>query len=247
MQDTPFFWWLPKPYRRPVPSPATRNTTPRPCLPFQPCFIYSLSSLEYSSNLFISKVGLSVSCFHILFMLFPLPQMLFPHIYSWPLLFVLWVPDQTNTSFHIPPLTLPHLPVLMPAPEFPSRSALYHLCINCWFPHHHRWTVSSLKACAFPCCAQPLSCAQLSATPWTDEAPLSMGFSRQEYWSRLPFPPPADLSDPRIQPASLESPAMTGRCFTTAPPRKPLRRQRPPLTHLCPPDLAQCLHTVAVK
>ena len=39
------------------------------------------------------------------------------------------------------------------------------------------------------------------------QAPLSMGFSRQEYWSGLPFPSPGDLSDPGIKPASLTSPA----------------------------------------
>ena len=41
-------------------------------------------------------------------------------------------------------------------------------------------------------------------TPWTvaQQAPLSMGFTRQEYWSGLPFPPPRDLPDPRIKPAS---------------------------------------------
>ena len=58
------------------------------------------------------------------------------------------------------------------------------------------------------------------ATPWTVTglAPLSMGFPRQEYWSRLPFPTPADLPDPGIKPTSLVSPAWTGRFFTTAPP-----------------------------
>ena len=47
-------------------------------------------------------------------------------------------------------------------------------------------------------------------TPWTvaREAPPSMGFSRQEYWSGLPFPPPVDLPDPGIEPLSLTSPAM---------------------------------------
>ena len=42
------------------------------------------------------------------------------------------------------------------------------------------------------------------ATQWTiaSQVPLSMGFSRQEYWSRLPFPPPGDLSDPGIEPGS---------------------------------------------
>ena len=55
-------------------------------------------------------------------------------------------------------------------------------------------------------------------TLWTvaHQAPLSMGFSRQEYWSRLPFPPPGDLSDPGIEPTS---PA--GGFFTTNPQGKP--------------------------
>ena len=49
-----------------------------------------------------------------------------------------------------------------------------------------------------------LSCVQLFATPWTvaHQAPLSMGFSRQEYWSGVPFPSPGDLSDPGIDPGS---------------------------------------------
>ena len=47
------------------------------------------------------------------------------------------------------------------------------------------------------------------ATPWTVacQAPLSMGFSRQEYWSGLPYPPPGDLPNPRIEPRSPASPA----------------------------------------
>ena len=46
-----------------------------------------------------------------------------------------------------------------------------------------------------------LSHVQLFATPWTVayQAPLSMGFSREEYWSGLPFPSPGDLSDPGIE------------------------------------------------
>ena len=50
------------------------------------------------------------------------------------------------------------------------------------------------------------------------QAPLPMRFSRQEYWSGLPFPPPGDLPDPGIEPASL---ALAGRFLTTEPPRKP--------------------------
>ena len=50
------------------------------------------------------------------------------------------------------------------------------------------------------------------------EVPLSMGFSRQEYWSGLPFPSPEDLPDPGIE---LMSPALAGGFLTTKPPRKP--------------------------
>ena len=49
-----------------------------------------------------------------------------------------------------------------------------------------------------------LSRVRLFATPWSVayQAPLSMGFSRQEYWSGLPFPSPGDLPDPGIEPGS---------------------------------------------
>ena len=57
-----------------------------------------------------------------------------------------------------------------------------------------------------------------SVTPWTaaHQAPLSMGFSRQEYWSGLPFPPPGALPDPGIEPTSFMSPALPGGFFTTS-------------------------------
>jgi len=50
-----------------------------------------------------------------------------------------------------------------------------------------------------------LSRVRLFAAPWTvaHQAPLSMGFSRQEYWSGLPFPSPGDLPNPGIKPGSL--------------------------------------------
>ena len=49
--------------------------------------------------------------------------------------------------------------------------------------------------------AQSLSCVQLFVTPWTvaRQTPLSMEFSRQEYWTGLPFPPPRDFPDPGIK------------------------------------------------
>ena len=61
-------------------------------------------------------------------------------------------------------------------------------------------------------------------TPWTVacQAPLSMGFSRQEYWSGLPFPPPDDVPDSGIEPTSPVSPALAGGFFTTVTLGKPL-------------------------
>ena len=58
------------------------------------------------------------------------------------------------------------------------------------------------------------------ANPWTvaHQAPLSMGFPRQTYWSGLPFPSPGDLPNPGIEPTS---PELTGRLFTMEAPGKP--------------------------
>ena len=74
---------------------------------------------------------------------------------------------------------------------------------------------NSLK-CAFM--LSRFSCVQLFAVLWTVacQAPLSMKFSRQEYWNRLPFPSPGDLHNPGIEPASLLSPALAGGFFTTS-------------------------------
>ena len=58
-------------------------------------------------------------------------------------------------------------------------------------------------------------------TDCSHQAPLSMELSRHEYWSGWPSPTPGDLPDPGIEPASLVSPALAGRFFTTAPLGKP--------------------------
>ena len=62
-----------------------------------------------------------------------------------------------------------------------------------------------------------LSRVQLFVTPWTvaRQRPLSMEFSRQEYWRGLPFLPPGDLPDPGIEPELLVSPALAGGFFTS--------------------------------
>ena len=68
---------------------------------------------------------------------------------------------------------------------------------------------SVTQSCPLTLC-HPMNCIAC-------QAPLSMEFSKQEYWIRLPF----DLPDPRIEPESLSSPALAGRLFTTALPGKP--------------------------
>ena len=63
-----------------------------------------------------------------------------------------------------------------------------------------------------------LSHVHFFATPWTvaRQAPLSMGFSRQEYWSGLPFSPPGNLPSPGIEPTLLTSPLLADGFFTTS-------------------------------
>ena len=67
---------------------------------------------------------------------------------------------------------------------------------------------------------KPPSYVRLLVTPWTAayQAPLSMGFFRQEYWSGLPCPPSGDLSDPGIEP---RSPTLQADALTSEPPGKP--------------------------
>ena len=63
-----------------------------------------------------------------------------------------------------------------------------------------------------------LSHVQAFVAPWTVacQVPLSIEFSRQAYWSGLPFPTPGDLSGPEIKPTSLASPALASKFFTTS-------------------------------
>ena len=77
--------------------------------------------------------------------------------------------------------------------------------------------IQLLSACVH---ALSLSCFQFFATPWTvaRQTPLSMEFSRQEYWNGLSFPSLGDLPNTGIKPTS---PALAGRFFTTESPGKP--------------------------
>ena len=63
------------------------------------------------------------------------------------------------------------------------------------------------------CALKLLSWVQLFMAPWTmaHQAPLPMEFSKQKYWSGLPFPSPGDFPNPGIKPMSLESPVLAGK------------------------------------
>ena len=86
---------------------------------------------------------------------------------------------------------------------------LYH---NSYFKNCER--IKSMKMR----CLHSLSCVQLFVAPWTlpRQVPLPIGFSRQKYWSGLPFPPPGDPLNLGIEPASLMSPALASKFFTTS-------------------------------
>ena len=81
----------------------------------------------------------------------------------------------------------------------------YHLCVHCI-----RLFLQCMCVCAY---AQTFL---ILCDPWTVacQSPLAMKFSRQEYWSQLPFPTPGDPRNPGIEPAFLVSPALAGRLFT---------------------------------
>ena len=70
--------------------------------------------------------------------------------------------------------------------------------------------------CVHACMLSHFSHVRLFATPWTvaHQAPLTIGFSRQEYWSGFPCPPPEYLPDPGIKPMCLTSPVFAGGFFT---------------------------------
>ena len=109
----------------------------------------------------------------------------------------------------------------------------------------------SLSLCLFMCvCA--LTCAWFFATLWTVacQAPLSMGFSRQEYWSELPFPPPGGCPHPGVESTSPVFPALAGRFFTTVPPWKPQANYQEwglnPCRHMSFESYVQCLNHLTI-
>ena len=94
-----------------------------------------------------------------------------------------------------------------------------------WESNKSIWSVWNIHSTEEACQSRAVECmlghfsrVRLSVSIRTvaHQAPLSMGFSRQEHWSGSPCPPPGDLQDPGIEPASLMSPAWRGEFFTSS-------------------------------
>ena len=102
--------------------------------------------------------------------------------------------------------------------SLPGMWAWFHQCMQ--MPKLiELYTLNMCHFCGsiMPQCGHSLSPVQLFAPPGTiaHQVPLAMEFSRQEYWNRLPFPPPADLPTPGIEPTSSASPALAGGFLTS--------------------------------
>ena len=131
-----------------------------------------------------------------------------------------WLSDRTELHWPIPDSEEGHHPnpMILPMKTLWLESPLKWTCESLTMPkgneillilvfkYWHAWVLSHF------------SCVWLSATLWITacQAPLSMGFFRQEYWSGLPCPSPVDLSNSGIEQASLASSALAGRFFTTS-------------------------------
>ena len=96
--------------------------------------------------------------------------------------------------------------------NFDPASPSVQIGARCQFSHHSVYLCSVSQSC--PTLWDPMDCSLPGSS--------IMGFSRQQYWRRLPFPPPGDLPDPGIKPTSLASLSFAGRFFIIAPPGKPL-------------------------
>ena len=140
-----------------------------------------------------------------------------------------WTALQIRTifSFHqqnLKVLGIPH-PICRTDYRLPGRHASGRIisarcqCVDPWDVCVCVCVCTRTRTCMH---AQSLSCVWRFATAWmvVFQAPPSIRFCRQEYWSGLPFPS-LDLPDPGIEPMSSASPALAGRFFTTAPPGKP--------------------------
>ena len=121
-------------------------------------------------------------------------------------------------------LTVNNTKHLLPSPCWPPRFTIQQSSYYLPFVYIYIWWIGyPKKAMRVKVKVKSLSHVWLFATPWTvaHQAPPSMGFSRQEYWSGFPFPSPGDLPDPGIEP---RSPALQANALTSESPGKPKKK-----------------------
>ena len=108
------------------------------------------------------------------------------------------------------------LPSDLPVPSLNPVSAVFILTL--WHLHFINCIYLYMSCVCVCVCVHSVarSCLTLCNSV-AHQSPLSMRFSRQEYWSELPFLTPGELPNPGIKPTSLTSPALAGRFFITAP------------------------------
>ena len=142
-------------------------------------------------------------------------------------------PVSPSHTLHLAPSPVAHRGCLSVGPTWPGGEKKWHFLLV-WFSlylrqalcswtgpgvggHHSQWSWP-LPTASLACMLSHFSCVRLCVTLWTlaRQVPLSMGLSRQEYWSGLPFPSPWDLPNPGIEPVSLMPLALAGRFFTTS-------------------------------
>ena len=131
---------------------------------------------------------------------------IFPSFLPWPLPQSKFPPFLLVSFF-----SSPQNPWSLVSPSIWTQQ-LSHKCSDSLFLLCHSPSRKPIAVCVLA--KSPQLC--LFAIPWTVacQAPLSMGFSRQEYWSGMPCPTPGHLPNPGIEPASLMSPELSDRFFT---------------------------------
>ena len=141
----------------------------------------------------------------------PHPTLLGHRAPSWVSCVIQWIPSTYlfNAVFSVRP-TL----------SFPTASTVHYLHLHLYSCPENRF-ISTVFLESTQVCVHCHVWLFVTSRTVARQAPLSVRFSRQEYWSGLPFLSPGELPDPGMEPTSLESPVLAGQFFNTQPPGKP--------------------------
>ena len=125
-----------------------------------------------------------------------------------------WLPSLCSRGSSASPSARPGSLLLLSEMHISTNIVYSILCFWLGSREPALWPLASVHAKSSQSC--PTLCSPMDTT--ARQAPLSTGLSRQQHWSESPWPPPGDLRNPGIEPASLMSPTLAGRFFPLAPP-----------------------------